>query len=177
MSEEHLLPRTKIEITKPEAIKLHHQLSDFDCGIESLNTFLKKRAFHNEMRGASRTYIITDGSYNVIGYYTLAVGSVEHKDAKRKVKQNMPDPIPVTVLGRLAVDTSWSGKGIGKGMLREALLKTLEVSEVVGVRAMLLHAISEEAKQFYIQFGFEPCPTDEMTLMITIDDIKKTLTG
>lgn len=129
----------------------------------------------NEIRGASRTYIVSDGQYNVIGYYTLAVGSIAHKDVRSKVRRNMPDPIPVTVLGRLAVDKNWHGQGIGSGMLKEALIKTVEVSEVVGVRALLVHATSEEAKQFYIDRGFEQSPTDEMTLLITLNDIKKAI--
>lgn len=163
-------------ISAPESIKLHHRLEDFDCENESLNAFLKKRAIRNEGR-ASRTYIVTDGNYNAIGYYTLAVGSIEHKNVRRKAKQNMPDPIPVTVLGRLAVDKGWKEKGIGQGMLKEALLKTLEVAEVVGVRGMLVHAISENAKNFYTSQGFEQSPTDEMTLIITIEDIKKAFTS
>lgn len=177
MTDKKTAQKAATKTTKPEPIKHHHRLDDFECGNENLNVFLKRRAMRNEIRGASRTYVTTDGNFNAIGYYTLAVGSIEHKDVRSKIKRNMPDPIPVAVLGRLAVDSDWNNQGIGSGLLKEALLKTIEVSEVVGVRAILVHAISDDAKEFYLKHGFEQSPTDEMTLLMSIKDIKKTLSS
>lgn len=154
----------------PEKLTNNHNIEDFCSGVEVLDDWLKKRALQNEGTDASRTYVVCVGN-TVVGYYALAVGSVSHKDAISKVRRNMPNPIPVMVLGRLAIDKNWQRKGIGKALLRNAVERTLQASEIAGIKAILVHAISEEAKIFYEQYGFKPSPVDPMTLMVTIKEI------
>ena len=163
-------------ITAPTPISDRHVVSDFDCGQISLDDWLKKRAVKNESTGASRTFVVCDDNV-VIGYYTLAVGAVTREEASGKVRRNMPEPIPVMILGRLAVDLQWQGNKIGAGMLKDAILRTLIVAEQAGIRAMLVHALSEGAKQFYLQCGFHESPLNEMTLMITLDQARKFMSG
>ena len=136
--------------------------------------WLKQRALKNEESGASRTYVICAGR-RVIGYYALAAGSVLQAHAPTAVRRNMPDPIAVILLGRLAVDKAWHGKGLGRALLRDAILRSIHASEITGVRALIVHAISEEAKQFYIDAGFRESPVDSMLLMITIEAAKAAL--
>ncbi|MDH4322155.1 MAG: GNAT family N-acetyltransferase, partial [Desulfobulbaceae bacterium] len=143
--------------------------NDFDCGEESLDFWLKKYAFRNEAAGASRTFVVCSDQ-QIIGYYALAAGSVAQQGAPGKVKRKMPDPIPVMVLGRLAVDKRWQAKGIGRGLLKDALLRTLAVASQVGIRAILVHALSGKAKEFYLCHGFSESPIDPLTLMLRLQD-------
>ncbi len=154
-------------LRSPEKLNLSHQIKGFDSGNSQLDDWLKNRAIKNEMEGASRTYVLCTDDV-VIGFYFLANGSVVQSVATGKVRRNMPDPIPVMVIGRLAIDRSWQGKGLGRALLRDAILRTLQASEIAGIRAILVHAISENAKVFYEKCGFTASPIDEMTLMIRI---------
>ncbi|MCG5058783.1 MAG: GNAT family N-acetyltransferase [Limnoraphis sp. WC205] len=156
-------------ITPPEKLNSSHQIDHFDSGNHQLNDWLKKRALKNELEGGSRTYVVCVGNV-VIGYYCLASGAVAQTIATGRVRRNMPDPIPVMVIGRLAVDRQWQGKGIGRGLLRDAILRTLQAAEIVGIRAILVQAISLEAKQFYQNCGFTVSPIEPMILMITVKD-------
>ena len=162
------------KLTAPQRLTSEHDLSAFDCGNLHLNDWLKKRALPNEESGASRTYVVCS-SRNVVGYYALATGGVALATATGRVRRNMPDPIPVMILGRLAVDREWQGRSIGKGLLRDAILRTLQASQIGGIRAILVHAISEEAKRFYERYGFASSPLDPMTLMVTVADAKRVL--
>jgi GNAT superfamily N-acetyltransferase len=157
------------EVTAPEAITEAHLIESFSCSIPTLDDWLKRRALRNEVSGASRTFVICQDS-QVIGYYTLATGSIEHRNAPGKIRRNMPNPIPVMVLGRLAVDQRWQQAGLGRGLLKDALLRTLSVSNQVGIRALLAHTLSEDAKHFYTRSGFIESPLDPMTLMIALQD-------
>ena len=139
-----------------------------------LDEWLKKRALANEESGASRTYVVTAGG-RVVGYYALATGAVAQQDATGKVRRNMPDPIPVMVLGRLAIDKGYQRRGLGLGLLRDAVLRTLQAASIGGIRAILLHAISEDAKRFYERCGFSESPLDPMTMMVSIADAEKIL--
>jgi GNAT superfamily N-acetyltransferase len=161
-------------ISAPEPIRPTHDVSSFDCGVPVLDDWLKKRAATNEETGASRTYVVCAGG-RVIGYYALATGSVAVVSATGRVRRNMPDPIPVMVLGRLAVDRSWQRRDVGRSLLRDAVLRTLQAAEIAGIRAILVHSISEEAKVFYERAGFVASPLDPMTLMISIRDAVKAL--
>lgn len=134
-----------------------------------LNDWLKRRALKNEAQGASRTYVLCAGEV-VIAYYCLANGAVAQITATGGVRRNMPDPIPVMVIGRLAVDRHWQGEGIGRALLRDAILRTLQAAEIAGIRAILVHGISEEAKEFYEKCGFTASGIDPMTLMVTVKD-------
>lgn len=161
-------------IRLPEKLTSTHQIEDFDSGIEPLDSWLKRRALGNEAEGASRTYVVCAGDV-VVGYYCLSNGAIASNIATGKVKRNMPDPIPVMIIGRLAVDRNWQGKGIGRGLLRDAVLRTLKASEIAGIRAILVHAISAEAKQFYEQYRFTASSLEPLTLMVKISDVAKSL--
>ncbi|MGF1602967.1 MAG: GNAT family N-acetyltransferase [Thermosynechococcaceae cyanobacterium] len=158
-------------LNPPENLKPNHDLESFDSGNEQLNQWLKKRALKNEGAGASRTYVLCY-QQQVIAYYSLATGAVAQTTATGRVRRNMPDPIPVMLIGRLAVDQNWQGRGIGKAILQDAILRILQAAEIAGIRAILVHAISEEAKQFYERYGFIASLLEPMTLMIKVSDAK-----
>jgi predicted N-acetyltransferase YhbS len=161
-------------LSAPEPLAPHHAIDTFDSGIAALDDWLKHRARHNEAEGASRTFVVCSGQ-RVVGYYSLAAGAVLRNTATPKVRRNMPEPAPVVLLGRLAIDRAWQKKGLGADLLRDAVLRTLTAAELIGVRAILVHAISEEAKTFYEKHGFRASPVEPMTLMITIDEAQKAL--
>lgn len=163
------------QITAPEHLTPEHDTASFECGVPALDDWLKKRALPNEEEGGSRTYVVCAG--RVIGYYALANGAVAHAGATGRTRRNMPDPVPVMVLGRLAVDQAWQGRGIAQGLLRDAILRILQAAEIGGIRAILVHAISEDAKRFYERHGFAASAVDPMTLMITVADAERALGG
>lgn len=164
------------EIGAPEKLRPDHDLGAFDSGVTPLDEWLRRRALPNEAGGASRTYVVNAGG-RVVGYYALATGAVAQTEASGRVRRNMPDPVPVMVLGRLAVDRAYQGRGLGRALLRDAVLRMLQVAEIAGIRAILVHAISEEAKEFYERCGFAASVVDPMTLMITVADAALALTG
>jgi GNAT superfamily N-acetyltransferase len=160
----------------PERLKPSHDVSHFECGEPALDDWLKRRALANEDGGASRTYVVCDQG-RVIAYYALASGAVAHTIATGRARRNMPDPIQVMVIGRLAVDLSAHGRGIGAALLRDAVTRTTQAAEIVGIRAILVHAISDGAKKFYESRGFVPSPVEPLTLMITVADARTVLIG
>jgi predicted N-acetyltransferase YhbS len=151
-----------------------HQTTSFNCGVPPLDDWLKRRARANQVSGASRTYVACEGD-QVLGYYALAAGSVDVASAPGRFRRNMPDPVPVVILGRLAVDLSQRGKGLGRALVRDGGSRVLQAADVVGIRGILVHAVSDEARQFYEAVGFEPSPLDEMTLMMTLGDLRAAL--
>ena len=153
----------------PERLRSDHDLSSFVSGVPILDEWLRRRALRNEDSGASRTYVVCVGG-RVVGYYALATGAESLAAAPGRVRRNMPDPVPVMVLGRLAVDRTYRGRGIGRSLLRDAVLRTLQAAEIAGIRALLVDAISEEARRFYERHGFQPSPIDRMTLLLTLAD-------
>ena len=155
----------------PEPLTSVHELGGFDSGVAELDDWLRRRALKNEGGGASRTYVVCIGQ-KVIAYYCLAAGAVSSASTPGRVRRNMPDPIPVMVIGRLAVDHSWQRKGFGHALVRDAVLRTLQATEIVGIRAILVHAISEKALAFYESCGFTPSPIAPMTLLVTVADAK-----
>lgn len=152
----------------PQLLTRAHDSGVFDCGEPELNEWLKKRALNNQASGASRTFVVVDEQSRVVAYYALSAGAVSSREAPGSVRRNMPDPVPVMVLGRLAVDLSCRGKRLGTALLKDAFLRTATVAENVGVRALLVHAINESAKQFYLQHGFTPSPVNPLTLMLRL---------
>ena len=164
------------DVSAPEKLRPDHDLSSFDSGTPSLDDWLRRRALRNQESGGSRTYVICAGK-RVIGYYALATGAVAQAEATGRTRRNMPDPIPVMVLGRLAVDSACQGRGLGRALLRDAILRTMQAADIGGIRAMLVHAISEDARRFYERCGFQPSPVDPMTLMITMRDARHVLFG
>ncbi|MCU7960558.1 MAG: GNAT family N-acetyltransferase [gamma proteobacterium symbiont of Bathyaustriella thionipta] len=164
------------ELSAPIPLLASHVKDGFDCGEPVLNEWLIKRALKNEGSGASRTFVVCQGN-NVVGYYVLATGSVMHQQAPGKVRRNMPEPVPVMILGRLAVSKHRQSAGIGRGLLKDAILRTLAVSRQAGIRALLAHALSESAHKLYRQCGFVESPIDPMVLMITLKDAVKSIRG
>jgi GNAT superfamily N-acetyltransferase len=160
----------------PARLNADHDLAAFDSGEPALDEWLRKRALANEQSGASRTYTIAMGR-RVVGFYCLASGSVTKQAATGSIRRNMPEPIPVMIIGRLAIDRSFQGRGLGKALLRDAVLRTLQAAEIAGMRAILLHAISEDAKRFYVHCGFSESPLDPMTMMISVAEAARTLSG
>lgn len=154
-------------ISAPEKLTPVHDLSRFQCGEPELDDWLKRRALPSEEHGASRSYVVCVGQ-RVVGYYALAVGAAAHTVSPGRVRRNMPNPVPVMVIGRLAVDLNFQGRGIGSALLKDAVLRTVHAAEIAGIRAILVHAISDTAKRFYERSGFTPSPVDPMTLMITV---------
>jgi GNAT superfamily N-acetyltransferase len=153
----------------PEILVHHHVVEAFDCGDASLNTWLRRHAMANQVSGASRTFVICRGM-NVIGYYALAAGGIASSDAPSRLRRNMPDPIPLIVLGRLAVDRSEQGKNLGSFLLRDAVNRTRQIKDHAGVAGMMVHAISDQAKSFYLRWGFIECPSHPLTLVTRIKD-------
>lgn len=151
----------------PEAISTAHDVTGFSCGRNDLDDWLRRHALANEGK-ASRTYVVCAGN-RVIAYYTLAAGAVTRDALPRRVRHGNPEQVPVVVLGRLAVDRRFVGQGIGRAMLQEAILRALRSAQEIGVRALLVHAIDEEAARFYLKYGFLRSPFDELTLMLLIE--------
>lgn len=157
----------------PVPLTRQHDRSEFDSGHRLLDSWLRTRALKNETSGASRTFVTTQIPGDAVaGYYTLAASAVAVRTAPGSVRRNMPDPVPVILLGRLAVDHRFQGSGIGASLLRDAMLRVVQASHVVGVRALLVHAIDENAAAFYQRFGFIASPLDTQTLMLPITTLR-----
>jgi GNAT superfamily N-acetyltransferase len=158
----------------PEPLADHHDIGDFRSGEASLDDWLKRRARANQVSGASRTYVLCEEK-RVIGYYALASGVVTVESAPGRFRRNMPNPIPVAVLARLAVDSDWQGRGIGRALFRDAARRVANAADVIGIRGIVVQAISEEAKKFYLTLGFDASPSEPMTLMVTLADVRAAL--
>jgi len=161
-----------LQLGAPIPLAAAHLLDEFACGETSLDDWLKRRAMTNQLSGASRTFVVTDLHGRVRGYYAMAAGAVSHQDATSSVRRNMPDPVPVMVLARLAVDHQAQGIHLGAALLRDAVGRAVSVSHNAGVRALLVHALHDRAKQFYEHFGFQPSPQHPMTLMLRLNAVK-----
>ncbi|WP_020472311.1 GNAT family N-acetyltransferase [Zavarzinella formosa] len=164
---------TSGRLTPPTPITDGHDVDTFDCGVVTLNDWLKKRAVKNDLSGASRTYVLREDEV-VIGYYCLSTGAVDHDDAPGFLRRNMPDPIPVLVLGRLAVDRRHQNRGIGHALLRDVVRRALQVAEMAGVVAVLVHALSEPARCFYQSCGFVEMPSQPTTLFLMLHTAHQT---
>ena len=146
------------ELHPPEPLSQHHKLDTLSCGEIVLDDWLKRRAFANQVSGATRTFVVADAEHTVLGYYAMAAGAVAHQSATRAIRHNMPDPVPVMVLARLAVDTRAQGKKLGAALLRDAVTRAVAVSQNAGVPALLVHALNDRARQFYEHYGFQASP-------------------
>ena len=151
----------------PELLNATHHLDDFDCGEEALNSCLKRNALKNQQNQASRTFVICQNN-NVVGFYALAAGSVSHQFVSGGLRRNMPNPIPVVVLGRLAIDLAHQGQKLGAALLKDAVLRASAVSQQVGVKALLVHALNDKAKAFYLNYGFQVSPIDDLVLLLKL---------
>jgi GNAT superfamily N-acetyltransferase len=161
-----------LQLSQPEPLTASHRLDDFDCGEAVLDDWLKRRALANQSSGASRTFVVSDQDDSIRGYYAMAAGAVSHQLTTSGVRRNMPDPVPVMVLARLAVDRRVQGQHLGASLLQDAVNRAVAVSHAAGVRALLVHALHEKAKQFYEHYGFQPSPAHPMTLMLRLSSVK-----
>lgn len=158
-----------LQLGAPQPLSAAHVLDGFDCGEPVLNDWLARRALSNQLSGASRTFVVADPGRRVHGYYAMAAGAVAHQVATSAIRRNMPDPVPVMVLARLAVDQRTQGLQLGGALLQDAVNRALAVSLNAGVRALLVHALHPRARQFYEHYGFRASPIDPMTLMLRLE--------
>jgi GNAT superfamily N-acetyltransferase len=158
----------------PEPLTEHHKIDAFDSGIASLDEWLKRRAAPNQLSGASRTFVARDDD-RVVAYYALASSAVAAAATRGRFRRNMPDPIPVVILARLAVARSHQGQGLGRALFQDAAKRVIHAADSIGIRGLLVHAISEEAKAFYLKLGCEVSPLEPMTLMATLTDLRSAL--
>jgi GNAT superfamily N-acetyltransferase len=159
----------------PALLTKDHDRNSFDCDVPALDEYLKLYALQNQKKHSARTYVATRGN-RIVGYYTLAYGSVSLEEAPQSVKSGRPrHPIPVILLARLAVDSNEQGGGLGAALLKDALLRTIQAAEIAGLRAMIVHAKDDSARRFYEKFGFEPSPIDAYHLFLRLSDILSSL--
>lgn len=159
----------------PERLRPDHALSGFDCGEGSLNLWLEQHARAAQGAGSAQTFVVTDDEQDgrVVGYHAIAAASIEHVDATDRARKGMPrHPIPALLLARLAVDKSVAGRGLGAFLLRDAMLRAVSASDDLGIRILLAHALNEKARTFYLRFGFEESPTDDLNMQIIIKDVR-----
>lgn len=161
-------------LSAPEPLGTQHQVGDFNSGVASLDEWLKRRALANQASGAARTFVVCEAK-KIVGYYALASGAVSVVVAPGRFRRNMPDPILVAVLGRLAVDRAHQGRGLGRALVRDAARRIVHAADTIGIRGILVHAISPEAKIFYLGLGFEPSPIEPMTFMVTLADVRNSI--
>ena len=161
-------------LSAPQPLSDRHQLADFESGEPSLDDWLKRRAARNQANGSSRTYVVCEGDA-VIGYYCLAAGAIGHAEAPSTLKRNRPDPIPVLVLGRLAIHKEHHQKGIGTALLNDAIRRAMQAADIAGITALLVQAISEQARRFYLSRGFVESPIKPMTLCLMLATVRQAL--
>jgi len=156
-------------VTAPEPLFAYHQVAEFVSGEAVLDDWLKQRGLKNQALGAARAFVVCkQGTKQIAGFYSLTTGSVNHTETTGGLRRNMSDPIPVIILARLAVDVSFRGKGLAADLLHDAMLRCYRVAENIRVRAIMAHALTEEAKNFYIHHGFKPSQTQQRTLFLKL---------
>lgn len=160
-----------VNYSPPQRISQTHILESFDCGEISLNDWLQKRSLKNDLGDASRTYVVCCEN-TVVAYYSLHLGCIQHSEAVRKIKRNMPNPIPAIVLGRLAVDVNHQGQGLARALIKDMFLRSLQVSDLAGNKAVLVKALNDKVAAFYQSFGFVPSKTDPLLLMKAISEVR-----
>lgn len=163
-------------IIAPRLLSNHDEIESFSCGVESLDVWLKKQALKAQIKGTAKTYVVIDSeTQSVVGYYSIAMGSVSRDIAFSALRRNSPDPIPMVILARLAVDVSYQGKGIAVGLLKDCIVRSIAAMDVVGGAGILVHALDDGAQLFYTKFGFKESMIDRLVLMARISDLTKTL--
>ena len=156
-----------------EKLRDDHELASFDCGREELNRFLARFALTSQRAGAAQTYVAM-ANEELVGYYSLTVGEVAHEAAAGRLSRGLArHPVPIMLLARLAVASSWHGRGLGSGLLKDAMRRTLQVADIAGIRALAVHATDEKARSFYEHFEFIPSPTDPLHLFLLVKDLRR----
>ncbi len=163
-----------MSLSAPTPLLDEHDTALFSCGHASLDDWLKRRALPNQKAGASRTYVVSEGD-RIVAYYALASGAMACAAATGKLKRNMPDPVPMAILGRLAIDSAFQGKGLGRALFRDAALRVLSAADAIGILGLLVHAISDEAAAFYGALGMEASALEPRTLMVTLAELRAAL--
>jgi GNAT superfamily N-acetyltransferase len=163
-----------VSLSAPALLAEHYQLDEFNSGEATLDEWLKKRARANLVSGASRVFVSVEEN-RVVGYYSLSPSSIVADIVPGRFRRNMPDPIPVVLLGRMAIDKNWQGQGIGRSLFRDAAMRVSRAAEAIGGRGIIVHAISDAARKFYLALGFTECPHEPMTLVVTLQDIRAAL--
>jgi GNAT superfamily N-acetyltransferase len=170
---ERLRTRSLIVLPRIEKLQRTHNVDAFDCGREALNRFLVRFALTNQQASASQTYVALADDGEVVGYYTLVYSQVDYADAPERLTKGIArHPIPIMLLARLAVGTAWQGQGLGKGMLKDAVLRTYQAADIAGLWALSVHAKDDEARAFYERFDFIPSPADPYHLSILLKDLR-----
>jgi GNAT superfamily N-acetyltransferase len=166
-----------VALIGPEKLSSHHELDRFSCGIESLDHWLRRFARINQQSDLTTTYVV-HRNHRVVGYYSLTAGGINREDAAARIAKGAPNqPIGVILLARLAVDESAKGVGLGRALLKDALLRSASAAEVIAVRAVLVHALNEEARRFYLRFDFDPSPSHPLHLMLLMKDVRASSRG
>jgi GNAT superfamily N-acetyltransferase len=163
-----------VALSPPDPLGDDHLMEGFTSGEAVLDDWLARRARANQASGASRTYVLCEGR-RVVGYYALASGAIAQATVTGKFRRNMPEPIPVVVLARMAVDRSQQGRGLGRAMFGDAARRVVHAADTIGIRGIVVHAISDDARKFYVALGFDPCPGEAMTLVVTLSDVRAAL--
>lgn len=164
------------DLIAPSLLTDEHKVDNFDCSGPTLNDWLKKRAARNNAADASRCFVICNKDKEVVGYYSLSAGAINRESAPKSMQRNIPNSLPVLVLGRLAIDQNYHNKDLGSALLRDAMIRSVNIARDAGVFAILIHALSENAKQFYISRGFIESPLQPMTLFMTLATLRSILT-
>lgn len=162
---------TNLDLRPPERITRDHRLEDFSCGRDSLDNYLKRRALRADAAGDAKVIVLVNRELQVIGYYTISSASVSRRIAIRKLKRNSPDPIPMALIGRLAIAANHQGQGLGRALVRDAVLRISNASEEIGIRGILLHALDDDAKAFYEKCGFRESSIDHNLMMVPLREI------
>jgi GNAT superfamily N-acetyltransferase len=163
-----------VVLSAPVPLADHHRVAEFNSGAPGLDDWIKRRALANQVSGATRTFVACHAD-KVVGYHALAAGGVNIGTAPGRFRRNMPDPIPVVILARLAVDRGYQGSGLGRALFQDGAKRIVHAASAIGIRGILVPAISQEAKAFYLALGFEPSSIEPMTLMVTLADVRKGL--
>jgi len=168
---------TTAPLSPIEKLSSRHSVDGFECGKPPLDQFLKRFALGNQTSGSTQTYVVCRGADRVVGYYSLCVGAVDHAQASDRVRKGLANhPVPVMLIARLAIDRSEQGRGLGLALLKNALLRTVQAADIAGIRALLVHAKDDEAKQWYLNLDFEVSPTDPYHLLLLMKDVRAILT-
>lgn len=167
-----------MSLRAPEPLSAQHRLEGFDCGKPALNDWLLRHARQAQASGSAKTFVVAEGDDRVVGYFSLTVGQVDTLEAPERIRKGMGQyPLPVVILARLAISKQDQGRGIGFGLLQDAIRRRMLIAEQAGIRAMLTHPMDEEAARFYAKFGFITSPLREQQLLLLLKDARRWISG